>query len=92
MLDAAPRIDATRARQDELRRGQNQAAVAARLLVQPELGITSVTYVGLPERQGVHLTATAHDRGLRPILTREDAGTASITIRPGLLTRILSDF
>ncbi len=91
MLDATPGLDGGFARDDEIKAGQQQAAVAATLLTRPEQGITSVTYVGLPERQAVHIAATAHGRGLRPTLTREEAGAASITIRPGLLDQILSE-
>ena len=57
------------------------AAVAGALLGQPELGIRRITYVGLPEREAVHLALETRRRGLRPTLTRGAAGSASVVVR-----------
>jgi hypothetical protein len=92
MLDAATSGHGAFAHDDEAARLQSEAAAAASLLAQSELGISSITYVGLPERQAVHLAATTRARGLCPTLTRGGAGSASLAIRPAFLARILSDF
>ena len=62
-------------------RGASTAAVASALLAQPELGISRITYVGLPERDAVHLALAARRRGLRPTLARGAAASTSVVVQ-----------
>jgi hypothetical protein len=66
----------------EVERGTSKAAVASALFAQPYLGITRITYVGLPEREAVHVALAASQRGLRPKLTRNPADGSTVAIEP----------
>lgn len=59
---------------------EERAWVAEELLAQPELGITRIQYVGLPEREAVHLLVTGRALGLQADASRREWGQVSITL------------
>ena len=81
MLEVATRTSDHRSPDSTAERGTGSAAVADALLAQPELGIRRITYVGLPEREAVHLALAARRRGLRPTLAHGAAATASVAVQ-----------
>jgi hypothetical protein len=56
------------------------AQVAHALLAQPELGITRIAYVGLPEREAVGLVIDARYSGLRAEAARGPSGKLTVRI------------
>ena len=70
-----PDVSAPQVEQNEAR-----AWVAEDLLVRPESGITRVQYVGLPEREAVHLLVTGRALGLQAEASRREYGRVSVIL------------
>jgi hypothetical protein len=66
---SSPRVD----------RSQTRARVAETLLVDPDLGITRIQYVGLPEKEAVSTLVAGRSRGLQARASRRDHGSLSVT-------------
>jgi hypothetical protein len=66
----------------DIEHSASKVAVAAALFAQPQLGISRIIYVGLPEREAVHVALAASGRGLRPRLARRPAAQASVQLEP----------
>ena len=62
------------------------AEAACALLTEPELGVTRIAYVGLREREAVHLLLDARDVGLEAQAARGARGQVSVRLaaRPEL--------
>ena len=55
-------------------------AIARDLLARPDLGVTRISYVGLPERQAVSLVIDARHRGLHADVSRGASGRLSVRL------------